>query len=60
MTVYPEEKNYSIAIEFGLANEKAFYKFLKRHTGLTPTDFKKKLTKRDSNYIGLSQTCSIY
>ena len=48
MAAYPEEKNYCICLEFGFANEKALYKFLKRHTQKTPTKLRKGIKKRDN------------
>lgn len=45
---YPEEKNYCIAVEFGFADDQGLNKFLKRHTGLTPTEWRKRLVKKAS------------
>ena len=45
---HPEEKNYCICLEFGFAHEKALYKFLKRHTGKSPTELRKRITKKDN------------
>ena len=56
MAAYPEEKNYCICLEFGFANEKALYKFLKRNTQKTPTKLRKGITKRDNESVGL-RTC---
>ncbi len=56
MKEHPKLKNYCICKEFGFANEKALYKFLKRHTGQSPTQLRKGITKRDSNSIGLNLT----
>ncbi|MEO9886557.1 MAG: hypothetical protein ABJR05_02915 [Balneola sp.] len=46
MATFPEEKNYCISLEFGFANEKALYKFLKRHTQKTPTQLRKGIAKK--------------
>ena len=51
---FPTEKNYSVAIEFGFANEKRLYKFLKRHTGCSPTQLRKRLTKKANESTGLN------
>lgn len=40
--------NYSIAKEVGLDDEFALYKFLKRHTDLSPTEWRKRIVKADS------------
>ncbi len=48
MANHPHEKNYCICLEFGFANEKALYKFLKRHTKSTPTQLRKGITQRDN------------
>jgi len=45
---FPEEKNYYIAVEFGFADDQGLNKFLKRHTGLTPTELRKRLVKKAS------------
>ena len=41
MASHPEKKNYCICLEFGFVNEKRLYKFLKRHTGKSPTELKR-------------------
>lgn len=40
--------NYSIAKEVGLGDEFALYKFLKRHTDLSPTEWRKRIVKKDN------------
>jgi len=45
---YPSEINYCFALEFGFADDQSLYKFLKRHTGLTPTQLRKRLVKKAS------------
>jgi transcriptional regulator GlxA family with amidase domain len=45
---FPDEKNYCIAIEFGFADEQGLYKFFKRHIGLSPTEWRKRLVKKAS------------
>lgn len=42
MVKNPNEKNYCVCLEFGFTNEKALYKFLKRHTNQSPTQLREK------------------
>ncbi len=42
-------KNYTIAQEIGLADEQALYKFIKYHTGYSPSDFKESLYRYRAN-----------
>tara|TARA_R110001599_G_scaffold84130_2_gene226611 strand:- start:6454 stop:6771 length:318 start_codon:yes stop_codon:yes gene_type:complete len=41
MKTFPNEINYCVAVEFGFTNEQGLYKFIKRHTGLSPTQLRK-------------------
>ena len=36
----PDDMYYSIAKKFGFEDDNAFYKFVKRHTGKSPTELK--------------------
>ena len=42
---FPDKINYAIAREIGLCDEPAFYKFIKRHTGKSPSEFKRECEK---------------
>lgn len=42
----PEAKLFTIALDLGFADNAALYKFIKRHTGLTPTDFREQVRFR--------------
>lgn len=40
LACFPSEKNYCVAIEFSFNDEQGLYKYLKRHTKLSPTELK--------------------
>jgi AraC-like DNA-binding protein len=51
---------FTIALDLGFADNAALYKFIKRHTGLTPTDFREQvrngsqeweLKKKEINFV---------
>ncbi|HCD53157.1 MAG TPA: hypothetical protein DEQ34_11955 [Balneolaceae bacterium] len=42
---------FSIALDLGFADNNALYKFVKRHTGKTPSEIRKGRVKRESNFI---------
>ncbi len=46
MKTFPNEKNYSVAVEFGFADEQGLYKFVKRHSGQSPTELRKKASQK--------------
>ncbi|OAN64607.1 hypothetical protein A8B79_00225 [Balneola sp. EhC07] len=48
-TKNPSEKYYSICLEFGFVNEQSLYKFFKRHTKLSPIEYRKEIQKRDTD-----------
>lgn len=44
----PEDKYYCIALNVGLEDEQALYKFVKNHLGLSPTVVKTQVLKENS------------
>lgn len=44
-----DEILFSIALDLGFADNNALYKFVKRHTGLTPTELRKGRVKKMNN-----------
>lgn len=47
----PSEKMFTIALEFNLSDEGTLYKFLKRHTGKSPTYFLSDIQIGHKNYF---------
>ncbi|MBO6801566.1 MAG: AraC family transcriptional regulator, partial [Balneola sp.] len=43
-----DEILFSIALDVGFVDNNALYKFVKRHTGKTPTELRKGRVKRES------------